>query len=140
MDAGFELQPRKNPAPADAGDRLLAPADAGIVHLQQLEPPAMQRREALVHAQQLGGEQRRLLATRSRTNLKNGVALVCLVLGQQHDLDFALERGNPFLEFVELLFGQAAHLGIGRRIVLHLRHITHFGAGLLEILDPLDDR
>ena len=46
----------------------------------------------LVHGEQLGGEQRRLVAAGRRAHFQDGGALVGLVLRQQRQADFVLQR------------------------------------------------
>ncbi len=57
----------------------------------------MQVGVALIHAQEIGGEQRGLLAPGAGADFKDGAPRVGLVLGQKHDLDLLLERGVALL-------------------------------------------
>ena len=86
------------PRAADRGDRLLVAADAGVGELHDLELPAVLGGVALVHAEQVGGEQRRLLAAGAGADFEDGVLLVGRVLGQQHALHGLLELGQALLE------------------------------------------
>ena len=87
VDAGFVFEAGEHVAAGDRGGRLLEPADPGFRQVEQFEPPAAQRRVALVHAEQVGGEQRRLFAAGAGAHLEDRVALVILVLRQQRQLD-----------------------------------------------------
>ena len=62
VNAALELQPREDAAAIDRGDRFLVAADFGRAGGDQLEPPALHLGVALVHAQQVAGEQRRFVA------------------------------------------------------------------------------
>ncbi len=136
MHAGFEFQPGEHAAPGDAGHHLLDAAQAGIVELQRLEAPAAQGGIALIHAEQLRREQGRLLAAGAGAHFENGVLVVGLVLGQQGELHLTFERGQSFLEGVELRLGQVPHLGIFH----HRRGFDHLFARLTELSDTGDHR
>ena len=83
VHARFEFEPREHVAAGDRRARLLEAADPGLRQVEQLEAPAVQRGVALVHAEELGGEQRRLLAAGAGAHFEDRVALVVVVLGQQ---------------------------------------------------------
>ena len=108
MHARFELEPREHVAAGDRGDRLLdsrrcRSRDSSM----HLELPAVQRGIALIHAEQIGGEQRRLVAAGAGAHFEDGVALVGLVLGQQHELArWRFELGQPFLSSARARLGQ----------------------------------
>src|SRR3546814_8712038 len=89
--AGFELQAGEDPWPGDLRARLLVAADLGFRGVDDLEAPALQLGEALVHAQEVSREERRLVAAGAGAHLEDGVARVGLVLGQQQDLQLVLE-------------------------------------------------
>ena len=125
VHARFELEPREHVAAGDRGHRLLDAAEPGLVEIEGLEAPALPCGIALVHAEQLGREQRRLLAAGAGAHLEDGVARVGLVLGQQHQLHGALGPRELLLEAAILLVGEGAHLGIDRGVVLH-------GGGLVD--------
>ena len=82
VHAGFEFEPGEHVAAGDRGGRLLEPAEPGFGQVEHLEAPAAQRGVALVHAEQLGGEQRRLVAAGAGADFEDRVALVVLVLRQ----------------------------------------------------------
>ena len=72
---------------------------------------------ALVHAEQIAGEQRRLVAAGAGADFENDVALVHRVFGDERDAQFLLERRAPRFELGPFRFGDGAHLGVGRRIL-----------------------
>ena len=80
--------------------------------MHDLESPAVQVGVTLVHAQQVAGEQRRLVAAGAGAHLDDGVAFVRLVARQQEHLDGALKLGQPGLRRGEFLIGQCPHLGV----------------------------
>ena len=110
VHAAFELELGEHAGAADRGDRFLVAADVGRAGRDQLEPPALHFGEALVHAEQVAGEQRRLVAARAGANLEHRRALVGRIARQQ------LERQRP------LGLGQlvADLFGLGRRHFLEL--------------------
>ena len=127
-------------AAADIGDRLLVAADAGFVHVHHLELPLMRIGVALIHAEEIGREQRRLVAAGAGAHLEDGVLGVGLVLGQEQDLELALEVGDALLQLFELGFGELAHLGVALRIGDQLGQIAHLGLSLAQRLDLLHHR
>ena len=99
----ISLKPPTSPSLAEATSTF-QPRDGGI---------------ALVHAEQVAGEQRRLVAAGAGADFEDGVLLVGGVLGQQQDLDVLLQRLDALLELRQLGLGQRPHLGIGRLVGEH---------------------
>ena len=91
---------------------------------------------ALVHAEEIGGEQRRLVAAGAGADLQDGVLLVGRVLGQQHALHRPLQLGQALLEGRGLLLGHRLHVGIGR----HGLGILELALGLAPFADGFDQR
>ena len=114
VDAGFEFEALEDVAAGDGDDRLLEAADAGLGDVHDLEAPALERGVALIHAEEIGGEERRFLAAGAGAQLEDGVALVGLVLGQQQKPHLLLELGNALAELGQLGLGQRAHLRLAR--------------------------
>ena len=137
VHARFELQPGEHAAAGDGGDRLLVAADAGVGELHDLEAPAVLGGVALVHAEQIGGEQRRLVAAGAGADFQDGVLLVGRVLGQQHALHGALELRQALLQRRRLFLGHGLHVGIGGH-----RPRRRFSSrlGLAPFADRLDQR
>jgi hypothetical protein len=134
VHARFELEPREHAAARDGGDRLLVAADAGVGELEDLEAPAMLGGVALVHAEEIGGEQRRLVAAGAGADLEDGVLLVGRVLGQQHALHRALQLRQALLERSSLFLGHRPHVGIGG----HGLGVLEFALGLAPFVDCFD--
>jgi len=107
----------------DQSDDLLVATEAGVAAAEHLDLPALFLGVAAVHAEQIGGEQRRLFPPGSGADFEHGVALVVRVLWQEKDLELRLELGRALLERRQLLFGELADL----RVV-----------GLEQILVPVD--
>ena len=82
-------------------------------------PAVAWRRIALVHAEQVAGEQRGLVAAGAGADFQDHVALVHRVLRDQREADLLRERVALFLERRLLGFGERAHLGIGRGVGEH---------------------
>src|SRR6266436_2381022 len=80
--AGLELQPSEHAGPADQCRRFLKAAEAGLGQVEEFEAPAAQRSIALIHAKEVGSEQRRLLPPGAGSDLEDGVALVVGILWQ----------------------------------------------------------
>ncbi len=130
---------------ADGCYRLLEAADPGLGNLHRLEAPAVQRRIFLIHAEENGGEERRLLAAGAGAQLEDGVALVGLVPGQEHEADLALEIGQALFERGKLGRGESAHfridLGrIGSKLARERCRILVFRPDFLQSLNCFDER
>ena len=117
VHARFELELSKCAAAADLGDDFLVAAHGALVGGNELDLPALLGGEALVHAEQVAGEQRSFITARAGADFEDHVALVHRVLGQERDLDLRLQRRAPLLQ-ARLLGGRhLAHLGVGLGIV-----------------------
>ena len=100
------------PLPAMSATTSLSPPRSLSLMRQHLAAPALQVGIALVHAEQVAGEQRRLVAAGAGADLEDGALLVVGVLGQQQEPDLTLQLGQPASQLAPLLLGQLAHLGI----------------------------
>ena len=78
-----------------------------------LDLPALLGGVALVHAEQVAGEQRGLVAAGAGADFEDDVALVHRILGQQRELDLLLQRGALLLQRRLLGLRHRAHLGVG---------------------------
>ena len=101
------------PVPGDVGDDFLEPADVVGVDADRLDPPALLGGEALVHAEQVGREQRRLVAAGAGADFEHRRARVGAVARQHGDGELALGLGQLVAQAGELLLGQRAHFGVG---------------------------
>ena len=93
--------------------------------MHELAPPPLELGVTLVHAREVGGEQRRLFAPGAGAHFEDGVPLVGLVLRQQQELHLALELGQSLLTAPELVGGQGAHLVLALGIVDEFREVRH---------------
>ena len=119
VHAGLEFELGEGAASLDLGDDLLEAADRAFARRDHLDLPLVERRIALVHAEQVAGEQRGLVAAGPGADFQNHVALVHRVLRDQRDADLLRERGAFFLQRRLLGFGERAHLRIGRGVGEH---------------------
>ena len=69
--------------------------------------------EALVHPEQIAGEQGGLVAAGAGADFQHDVAVVHGVLGQQRDADLLLQLDAARLQALALGLRHAAHFGIG---------------------------
>jgi hypothetical protein len=91
---------------------------------------------ALIHAEEIGGEQGGLVAACAGADFQDGVLLVGRILGQQHALHRMLEFGQALAQFRRLLLGNGLHVGIGR----HRLGVLKLLLGLVPGVDRLDER
>ena len=117
MHAGFELQPGEHPLAGDLGDDFLVAAGRRLACRDDGDLPAMGVGIALIHAEEIGREQRGLLAAGSGTDLEDGALLVGQVLGQQLHLKLTFELLDLGIERSDLLLGERRHVGLRCRIV-----------------------
>ena len=111
MDAAFELQAGEDAGTADRCDGFLVAADLGGAGGDQLELPALGLGIALIHAQQVAGEQSGLIAAGAGANLEHRGSVVGGVAREQLDRQRALGVGQPVADVV----------GLGRRHLLQLK-------------------
>src|SRR6516164_2818841 len=92
MDARLELQSREGAAPGDLRNDLLEPALGAFALRQHLGLPAAPRRIALIHAIEIAGEQRRLVAPGAGADFEDDALLIHCVLGDERKADVMFER------------------------------------------------
>ncbi len=129
VHAGFEFQMRKDALAGDGGDDFLVAADLALAGRRGLESPAACGGIALVHAKQVAGEKRRLVAAGAGADFEDGVLVVGRVLGQQQDLDVLLQRFDALLDLRQIGLGQCPHLGVGTLVGEHRLQIGLFMLG-----------
>src|SRR5579864_2574122 len=98
MDARLELQPREGAAPGDLGDDLLEAALGAFALRQHFGLPAAPRGITLIHAEEIAGEQRRLIAAGAGADFEDDALLVHRVLGDERKANVVLERRAPCFE------------------------------------------
>ena len=140
VHAGFELELRECAAAADFGDDFLEAAHRTFIRRDDLDLPALLGGVALVHAEQVAGEHRRLVAAGAGADFKDDVALVHRVLGQQRETKLLLQRRAARLQLRLLGFGDGAHLGIGRRVREQVRKAVELALRGAIGIDRLDHR
>ena len=119
MNARFEFQPGEDAFAGNRGDNFLVAADLAFARRNQLDLPALRRRVALIHAEEVAGEKRRLVSAGAGANFEDGVLFVSRILRQHQYLDFLLQRLHPFLHRRPVGFGELAHLLVERAVGQH---------------------
>ncbi len=113
VHAGFELELGVGALAANGSDDLLEPALGALARGQHLDGPALQRGIALVHAEQIAGEQGGLVAAGAGTHFEDRTVLVGGILGQQRHANLFLERGQALEHRRLFLGGEPLHVGLG---------------------------
>ncbi len=129
--AGFELELGVDVVTLDAGNHFLVAAVLALTLGEDLDAPALLLGIARIHAEQIAGKDRRLVAASAGADLEEHVAPVVGVLGQQHALQIGFQRLELGLGFADLLLGHLAHVGIAvleqrlsaLEILLHLAQL-----------------
>src|SRR5215469_5192863 len=109
---GLELQPRERPLAGDATDDLAIATVLARALAEHLRAEAPGFGIARLHAVEIAGEDRGLVAAGSGPHLEEDVALIARIAGQQQlaQLElFGLERAR---QERELLAAESAHAGI----------------------------
>ena len=119
VHAALELEPAVGAVAAHLDDGLLDAIDAGLVQAEHLRLEAVAVRVARVHTEDLGGEQRRLVATRPCADLEDHVAIVVRVAWQQQDAQLLQQPALLALEVRDLVAGHLAE------IVIAFAHVSH---------------
>ena len=95
---------------------------------------------ALVHAEQVRAEQRRLVAAGAGPDLEDGVLLVGRVLGEEMQAQLLEKLAPAVIGLVELVLGQLPQLFVGRGVVGERNQLAPLGLGLAVLADCVDDR
>ena len=114
------------PWPRTEATTSLIAADVGRAGRDELDLPALGLGIALVHPEQVAGEQGGLVAAGAGADLEHRRPLVGGVAGQQLERQRALGLGQPRLQVGKLLAGHLADLGA--RIGQHLGEQLDLGA------------
>ena len=105
---------------------------------KDLDPPALALGITRIHAEQVAGEDRRLVAAGAGTDFQEHVAPVVGVLGQQHALQAVFQPEQGLLGLGHFLLGHLAHFRIA---VLEQRlGALEVVLGLAELAVGGDDR
>ena len=110
--AGLELELGVDVVALDPGNHFLVATVLALVLRQRLDPPALALGVARIHAEQVAGEDRRLVATGAGTDLQEHVAAVVGILRQQHALQAVAEGSETAARFGDLLLGEVAQLRV----------------------------
>ena len=113
-DSNFSLAKAPRPC-TSAMISLKPPMVPSLAEITSTFQPC-KRGEALIHPEQVAGEQRGLVAAGAGADFQHHVALVHGVLGQQRDADLLRQFDAARLQRFALGLRHAAHLGVGRGI------------------------
>ncbi len=131
--ARLEFEPRVGALAADARDHFLVAAQLRGALGHDLDLPAPALGIARVHAEQVAGEERRLVAAGAGAHLEEQVALVVRVLGQQLLLQLRLELLHRRARALQLLLGVALHRRVGRQVPGLLRVALRLAEALVQV-------
>jgi hypothetical protein len=138
VHSGLVLERAVDAVAGDGHARVLDPSGGVLGAVEQRHLPPAPLRVAQVHAQDLGGEEARLVAAGAGANLEDHVAVVVLVPGEQQDFELLLQPGELLAQGRQLLLSHLAHVGIlvhEQRLV-----VAHLVADPLELAEGLDQR
>ena len=138
VHAGLAPQQAEGLGAADRHDRLLDPSQRAIAERHRLPAQAVTLGVALVHAEQVGGEQRRFVASGACPDLHDGVAIVVRVPRDQQRLQLGGQRLHLTRQAREIGAGQRDELGI--RLVGELPSLFQFVLQATQALGQPHDR
>jgi len=129
--ARFELQPRIRAVADDAHDDFLVAADLAGVFRHDFHLPATALGVACVHAQEVAGEQRGLVAAGAGADFEENVALVVGVFRQERGLQRRFQVRDFRFAVGQLGLGQFAQFRIGEHFAG--RFLVRFNLPILAI-------
>src|SRR5665648_414605 len=124
------LEGREGAPALDLERDFLVAAVVVLVGAQDVDLEALRLRVARVHARQVAGEQRRLVAAGAGADLDDHVLGVVGVAREHADTDFFAELLEPAAALAELLLREVAHLGVGGVVAEEAFGVGH---GLLRL-------
>ena len=130
VHAALVLQAGKDIFASDMGHHFLYPAQFGRLLFDNVELPSARFGIAVVHAQQIGGEQCGLIAPRAGPDLKHRGARVSLVLWQQRQLQGSFGSGQRAFDLVDLVAGHSGHFGIGQHLARACQIVQQHAVGV----------
>jgi len=138
VDAALELQPAEHALAGDRGDDFLVAAHLAFGDAIDLYAPAVVLGVALVHAEEIAREQRRLVAASAGAHFQDGRGVLVLVARGQQQGDLALQVRQLLLQPLQFVARQLRHLRIvGGR---HGLQIGAFGSRLRQRLHEVGHR
>src|SRR6266516_1241925 len=132
VDARFVPQRPVDTGAPGGEDGLLQAPEIPLRERDDFDLPAPPLAEPRVHAKQLGGEQRRLIASRAGTDLHDRIAVIEGVRGGEQVGEPALESLDLGVQPVNVRAGQLRQLGIPV-----LEHFARLGELPLEPVQPV---
>src|SRR6185437_14887342 len=140
MHTGFEFQFGEDAAAMHFGDDFLESAFAAFAPRYYFGLPALLGGVALVHAEQVAGEQRRLVAAGAGANFEDGVMVVHRILRQQREADVVGQLLAARLQRRLLGLREPLHLAVGRRVGDQGVEVGDLAFGGAIGLDRIDHR
>ena len=132
VDAALELEAAVGAVAVDLDDRLLDPADPGLVEAQELRRELVPLGVADVHPVELRGEQGGLVAAGAGPDLHDHVAVVVRVARQEEDLQLVEEPRLVGRQPGHLVLGHRPHLVVAVAAVAQLAGAGQLRPGRLE--------
>jgi hypothetical protein len=96
VNPGFKFELGVGALPFDIEDGFPYPAEIGFAQGQQIGLPTLQLAVARVHLEEIAGEERGLFTARASANFHDRAGIVRRILGQQQQLNVALQGGETF--------------------------------------------
>ena len=140
VHAGLEFQLGERAAALHFGNDFLVAAHGAFAGGDHFDLPALQGGKALIHPEQVAGEQRGLVAAGAGADFQHDVAVVHGILGQQRDADLLRQLGAAFHQPLALGLGHAAHLGVRGGVRYQRIDAGQFGIGGAVGFDGVDQR
>jgi hypothetical protein len=140
VDASFVAEAAVRADALHQGDDLLEPADLGLREVDDVDTPALALGVARVHAEELGGEERRFAAACAGADLEDRAALGVGVLRPQLVLELRLQLADARFERVALGDRYRVELVAARQVPEQLARLVALAHRLLIALVELDHR
>ena len=138
VDPPFVLEAAVRPFALDDRRELLDPAGLGLREVDQLHPPPLPVGVAAVHAEELGGEERGLVAAGAGADLEHHVAAVVRILRGELAAQLGEELLPPAGEPRRLVGGERRELRLPRALAGELGGFGELALDPSEIAVELD--
>ncbi len=138
VHAALVLQPAVDLVPRDGSDDLLDALGGAVVQRQDLGLPVVALGVAAIEPEEVGGEERSLLAARAGADLEQDVLVVVGIPGQQQDLESVGQLHQLRAVSLQLLLGQVPHLRVAHHLLVlgdALLGVAHLAVGLHDVRD-----
>ncbi|MND86557.1 hypothetical protein D3C80_785280 [compost metagenome] len=112
VNAAFELQPPEHALAGDGGDDFLVAAGFALGGAVDLDPPAARGGVARIHAEQVAGEDGRLVPAGAGAHFQHGRGVFVSIARGQQQGDLAFQLGQTRVQGLQFVGGHGGHFRV----------------------------